>query len=69
MTHPSAFEIFASIVLGAAASAVGGYFGGTTLAAKFIGRDLSGFLGMLYGPAAGATGVVLGVAAVAIATR
>jgi hypothetical protein len=69
MIHPSAAELLAAVVLGVTASAVGGYFGGTTLAAKFIGRDLSGFLGMLYGPAAGATGVVLGVAAVAIATR
>lgn len=68
--HVSALEIVGAIVVGGLASAVGGYLGGVALAGKDLGKDLAGFLGMLYGPAAGATGVIAGVAIVAVlATR
>lgn len=64
--HVSALEVASAIVIGGLASAVGGYFGGIALAGKDIGKDLAGFLGMLYGPAAGATGVIVGVAIVLV---
>jgi hypothetical protein len=64
--HISALDLVAAIVVGGAASLAGGYVAGNVLAGKVIGRDLAGFLGMLYGPTAGATGVVAGVAIVAL---
>lgn len=63
--HVSVIEIVGAVVVGGLASVVGGYFGGISLAGKDIGKDLAGFLGMLYGPAAGA-GVIAGVAIVAV---
>jgi hypothetical protein len=57
-------DIIAGIVIGTAAAAGGGYLAGNALAAKFIGRDLAGFLGMLYGPLAGTTGVIVGIVAI-----
>jgi hypothetical protein len=68
--HVTPVELVAALVFGTAASLVGGYLGGTSLAAKDIGREFAGYLGMLYGPTAGATGVLAGVIVVAvIATR
>lgn len=66
MPHFTALDILAAVVVGGAASAVGGFFGGKALAAKFIGRDLAGYLGMLYGPPAGLTGVVAGLVVISI---
>jgi hypothetical protein len=64
--HLSALDLLAAVVFGSAASLAGGYFAGAGLGGKFIGRDLAGFLGMLYGPAAGATGVVVGAVVVSL---
>lgn len=63
--HVTLLDLLAALVVGGAASALGGYLGGTSLAAKFIGRDFAGYLGMLYGPTAGLTGVIAGLAVVA----
>jgi hypothetical protein len=60
-------DVIAGIVIGTAASAAGGYLGGNALAAKFLGRDLAGFLGSLYGPLAGATGVIVAVVVLELA--
>ncbi len=64
--HVTPIEVIAALVAGTAASIVGGYLGGTSVAAKFIGRDFAGYLGMLYGPAAGATGVVAGLVVISL---
>lgn len=58
--------VVGAVLVGGAASLVGGYLGGTSLAAKYIGRDFAGYLGMLYGPVAGATGVIAGLLLVAV---
>ena len=63
--HFSTMELVAAFVFGGAASFAGGYFGGVALGAKDLGRDLAGFLGLLYGPAAGGLGVLIGVVCIA----
>jgi hypothetical protein len=63
---PSPFSLIAAVVLGGAASVAGGYLAGGAIGSKAIGADLAHFLGMLYGPVAGATGVIAGVVVVAI---
>jgi len=62
----SALEVAAAIVVGTAASVAGGYLGGVAIGAKNLGPKLSGFLGVLYGPAGGGLGVVIGVVAVSV---
>jgi len=66
----SFLDILGALVVGGAASALGGYLGGVNLGAKDLGREFAGFMGMLYGPTAGLTGVVVGLVIVAVvATR
>jgi hypothetical protein len=67
--HLSTLDLVAGLVTGAAASVLGGYLGGTALAGKTIGRDLAGFLGILYGPPAGAVGVVVATVIVALLVK
>jgi len=64
--HPSPLSLIAAVVLGGAASVAGGYLAGGAIGSKTIGPDLAHFLGMLYGPVAGATGVLAGAVIVAI---
>ncbi len=61
--------IISAVVMGSAASVAGGYLAGVTLGGKDLGRGLAGFLGTLYGPLAGATGVMLGLCVLALADR
>ena len=62
-------DLITGLLFVAAASIAGGYFGGTAVGGKALGRDLSGFLGMLYGPPAGAVGVIVGVVVVALLVK
>jgi hypothetical protein len=64
--HPSTLSLIAAVVLGGAASVAGGYFAGGAIGGKTLGPDLAHYLGMLYGPVAGATGVIAGTVVVAI---
>ncbi len=61
--------IVATVLLATAASAAAGYVAGINLGGKDLGNSLAGFLGTLYGPIAGATGVIIGVCVLAVAAR
>jgi hypothetical protein len=64
--HVTPLDVAAGLVLGTLGSVAGGYLAGTSLNTKAVGRELAGYLGMLYGPAAGATGVVVGLVVVVV---
>ena len=59
--HVNALQVIGAIVLGGAASALGGYLSGVRLGSKWIGREFAGYMGFLYGPVAGLGGVIVGV--------
>jgi hypothetical protein len=56
-----------AIVVGFAASMLGGALGGVAVGGKAIGNELAALMGAFYGPLAGVAGVFVGVVIVAIA--
>jgi hypothetical protein len=50
-----------ALIVGTAASIVGGALGGIAVGGKDIGNELAAMMGGFYGPLAGVAGMVLGL--------
>jgi len=50
-----------ALIVGTAASIVGGALGGIAVGGKAIGNELAAMMGGFYGPLAGVAGMVLGL--------
>jgi hypothetical protein len=50
-----------ALIVGTAASIIGGALGGIVVGGKAIGNELAAMMGGFYGPLAGVAGMVLGL--------
>jgi hypothetical protein len=50
-----------ALIVGTAASIIGGALGGIMVGGKAIGNELAAMMGGFYGPLAGVAGIVLGL--------
>jgi hypothetical protein len=50
-----------ALIVGTAASIIGGALGGIVVGGKAIGNELAAMMGGFYGPLAGVAGIVLGL--------
>jgi len=55
-----------ALIVGTAASIVGGALGGIAVGGKAIGNELAAMMGGFYGPLAGVAGMVLGLIVLAV---
>ncbi len=64
--HLPAAAAVSALVVGVAASLVGGAAGGVLIGGKALGNELAATMGGFFGPLAGVTGIAIGLIALAL---